>query len=466
MWSFWIKLLWLLPIGSVVCELLMSRAMYKWAFGPVYNSRVDLEEVVNRYEDTWPLVQVHMYAGAAWSVLAAMQLWTSFRRAYPAVHRWTGRVAVPMAMVSALTLVVMLFRQVGFSMLTLTCAAFFGLWMTFCVLRGWAEARAKRWAYHKAWMFRAFAMGLATGMIRVTYVSSVHLLPIVRGRPFVQHERRELFGNCFWVSWTGLAVLAEIYIDRHIDFPKTKDNATPPTVTVSTAGQLFAAVLFSLPLLTGLPQVLLSPQQIEAFVTKHANQAIAADVTSGLTRYNSFTGIPVVHVHIAAGILWMILGAHQLWTPWRREHKVLHRWAGRLAVPTVTLSMVMLFTMAYTGTILSWGGATVSVAFGTWMLVCVLRGWATARDQNWSQHKLWMTRCYVAGLGTGWTRVVLFTALALWPVELDERGTKTLFSGALWFGWVSLCGGAELTIFRQYYHRPAADDKKKKKKTN
>ena len=111
-------------------------------------------------------VLVHIVSATVYCLLGAFQFHPGLRGRHPAWHRVAGRVLVPMGLVAALS---------GLWMTTFSALPahdggllpparwVFGLGMVAALVLGFAAALRRRFDVHRAWMIRAYAIGLGAG---------------------------------------------------------------------------------------------------------------------------------------------------------------------------------------------------------------------------------------------------------------------------------------------------------------
>jgi uncharacterized membrane protein len=112
-----------------------------------------------------PLV-VHIVGATAYALAGALQLVPEFRRRHLDWHRRAGRVltvAGLLVAVSALWMTLFYERQPGTGDLLLLLRLVFGSAMAACMVLGFVSIRGGDIAAHRAWMIRAYAIGLAAG---------------------------------------------------------------------------------------------------------------------------------------------------------------------------------------------------------------------------------------------------------------------------------------------------------------
>lgn len=138
------------------------------------------------------LLPAHAALGATALLLGFLQLMPDLRNGYPRTHRWTGRIyAVSCLLGGAAGLVLALGASTG-PVTTFGFGSLAVLWMGTTTI-GWRMARTGRFADHRRWMIRSFAVTFAFVTFRLELQTGVVLL----GLPFA-------------VSYQGAAVLCWI----------------------------------------------------------------------------------------------------------------------------------------------------------------------------------------------------------------------------------------------------------------
>ncbi|MEQ1758904.1 MAG: DUF2306 domain-containing protein [Vicinamibacterales bacterium] len=152
-----------------------------------------------------PLVTfLHIVPGILFLVLAPLQFVSRIRGSRPQVHRWLGRLLLVCGGLSGIGALLLGVRLPAFGGLTTQVATFvFGI--TFLVCLGSAYARIRQWQVeaHRAWMIRAFALGLAVATVRIT--TAVLTLAFALPYPVA-------FGWSFWIGFSLNLALAELWI--------------------------------------------------------------------------------------------------------------------------------------------------------------------------------------------------------------------------------------------------------------
>lgn len=114
---------------------------------------------------------VHITSSIAYSVLGAFQFSAGVRRRWPGWHRASGRVLVPAGLAvaaSALWMTIVYPTEVNTGTLLYWSRMAFGLVMGACLVLGLLAIRSSDIRAHRAWMIRAYAVGLGAGTQVVT----------------------------------------------------------------------------------------------------------------------------------------------------------------------------------------------------------------------------------------------------------------------------------------------------------
>lgn len=146
-------------------------------------------------------IALHIGAGLVFFVLGGMQFWRALRRRAPRWHRAAGGLFIASGLVLAATGLWMNQFYSAFG----GVSKYLALWAVglalpvFLALAVRAIIRGDR-AAHRAWMIRAFAIGLGTGMQRLLLVPWFIVFGIPAG---------EVLGILIWGCWILTLALAE-----------------------------------------------------------------------------------------------------------------------------------------------------------------------------------------------------------------------------------------------------------------
>jgi uncharacterized membrane protein len=153
-------------------------------------------------------VQLHIVGASLFCVLGALQFWPGFRRRFPRWHRMAGRMLAPADIVAGLSgLWMNQFYPYGPNdgLLLYFFRLFFGAAMVLTMVLGIAAILRRDVARHRAWMMRAYAIGLGAGTQAVTQLPWILAVGLPGELP------RALLMGAAWVL--NLAV-AEWFIRR------------------------------------------------------------------------------------------------------------------------------------------------------------------------------------------------------------------------------------------------------------
>jgi uncharacterized membrane protein len=121
------------------------------------------------YQTPWAIA-LHGLSGAAFGLLGPLQFWTAFRNRFGRLHRLSGRIFVLAGVVMGLTGLRMIaaFALPDFDLTDLARALFspamlVALWLAVAAIRRRDLAR------HRAWMIRAYALGIGQSPIAFVF---------------------------------------------------------------------------------------------------------------------------------------------------------------------------------------------------------------------------------------------------------------------------------------------------------
>jgi len=120
----------------------------------------------HRYGD-FPLpLAVHIVGAIVFVLAGILQFLPRFRRRHPVWHRRAGRVLVPAGLLAAgsgLAMTLFFEAQPNSGTLLYLFRLGFGSLMVISLILGVTSIRCRDFAAHRAWMIRAYAIGLAAG---------------------------------------------------------------------------------------------------------------------------------------------------------------------------------------------------------------------------------------------------------------------------------------------------------------
>jgi len=180
----------------------------------------------NKYFSGW--MMCHMVGSATALLLGPAQFVPSLRRRYPVTHRWMGRVYAACVALGGLTSLVV---AVGVSTGPVAAVGFFLLglaWMATTVM-GVVTARQMRYAAHRRWMVRSFALAFAAVTLRI-------YLQIAFAAIGFKADVSQAYRAISWLCWVPNLIVAELYLrapERYTGVA-TADNAAAAQEAIGT----------------------------------------------------------------------------------------------------------------------------------------------------------------------------------------------------------------------------------------
>ncbi|RST30431.1 DUF2306 domain-containing protein [Sphingomonas ginkgonis] len=115
-------------------------------------------------------IGVHFLAGGLLLILGPLQLMGSIRRAYPALHRWLGRIYVAAAGIAGVggLVFILVAGTIGGPVMNVGLAGY-GVLVTLCSVKAYTEAQARRFERHRAWAIRLFSLVVGSWLFRIDY---------------------------------------------------------------------------------------------------------------------------------------------------------------------------------------------------------------------------------------------------------------------------------------------------------
>lgn len=190
------------PIG-VIAGIALCAVIALYSMRYLLGSQGPEFIMANLFRRPWLVIHV---AGATLALLVgSLQFLRRIRRERPVVHRWVGRIYVAGCIIGG---VAGLILATGASSGPIATAGFGLLAIAWIATTSfaWRAAVQGRFAEHRAWMIRSFALTCAAVTLRL-YLLILFGLPI----PFVQGYRAISF-----LCWVPNLIVAEYYLRRPI----------------------------------------------------------------------------------------------------------------------------------------------------------------------------------------------------------------------------------------------------------
>ncbi len=112
----------------------------------------------------------HLAAGGIILLLGPVQLINGFRRRWPALHRWLGRVYVLTAFVAGLGGLAFILKSGTIGGAPMNAGfGLYGVLMTVAAFETYRHARNRRFQTHRIWAIRLFALSIGSWLYRMDY---------------------------------------------------------------------------------------------------------------------------------------------------------------------------------------------------------------------------------------------------------------------------------------------------------
>jgi hypothetical protein len=168
-----------------------------------------------------PAFILHTSFGGLALLLAPWQFVGGLRRRHPRVHRWIGRAYVAAVVISGVAAYPVAFGTFAGPIASAGFALMATAWLG-TTLIAWRAVRERRYAAHRRWMIRSFALALSAVTLRLALVVPVQL----------QLDFMPMYRVTSWASWIVNLLLAELWL---------RSTAAPPAQPVAAAASHGAA---------------------------------------------------------------------------------------------------------------------------------------------------------------------------------------------------------------------------------
>lgn len=162
-----------------------------------------------RYAENPVLAYLHILPGMVYLIGAPFQVSMRFRERNLPRHRTMGRVVLISGAITGVFAIVVGFVMPFGELAEATASMVFGLYFLVSLLLAYRAIRHQSVAVHRRWMIRAFAIGMAVGLIRIV---------IGTGEAF-GIGIADSFGAAFWIAFVIMALLAELWLWLRPDPP-------------------------------------------------------------------------------------------------------------------------------------------------------------------------------------------------------------------------------------------------------
>ncbi|MEV4637290.1 DUF2306 domain-containing protein [Actinoplanes sp. NPDC049548] len=205
---------WIFPLGALVVIFLAFSLPPYLSLDPS-RSRVPQPDTLG-VAHYWTLVP-HVLFGSVALATAVLQIWPWFRQRHPAWHRRAGRVYVFGGVLPAGLTALVVGAFTPFGPVTRASNVLLALLWLGCTVTGWRRARQRRYADHRRWMIRSFALTASIISNRIWgAIAAVTLAPQL---DTTFHGDPMLFawivsGFASWLGWTLPLLVSQWWLDR------------------------------------------------------------------------------------------------------------------------------------------------------------------------------------------------------------------------------------------------------------
>ena len=166
----------------------------------------ELSKFDGRYAASPILTLLHIAPGAILLMLAPLQFSSRIRSRHIQFHRWSGRILMLAALVTALAGLYFGLRMPYGGAGEATAIALFGGFFVVAVARAFVAIRRHQVARHREWVIRAFAIAIGISTVRIVgAVFDVFLTPAGIRPP-------DVFALSLWTGWGVTLGAGELWI--------------------------------------------------------------------------------------------------------------------------------------------------------------------------------------------------------------------------------------------------------------
>jgi Predicted membrane protein (DUF2306) len=175
------------------------------------------------------LLVAHIFTATVATVTGLAQFWPWLRNNHPRVHRWVGRayffagvfpsmvLAVPVALAAPFGVS----NQAGLLMVDLAWAG--------TAIAGYRSARQRRFADHRRWMIRNYALTFSSLFSRIVQPVLALIIVSQASGPSYRGDNlaiiHDIASSSIWVGVLMVVVAAEFYIQRRYGVPRLQRPA-------------------------------------------------------------------------------------------------------------------------------------------------------------------------------------------------------------------------------------------------
>lgn len=195
---------------QITLKILMTVIGFLVLVGIMMSGLHYIREPYNAGFAKYPIVTIfHILPGTIYLALAPFQFISLIRNKWINIHIWTGRIISMFAMIVGLTAFFMAIVFPFSGLIESISVGFFAIIFLVAIIKGVVNIRAKNIALHRAWMIRAFALGLANATSRIIFLPFFFAI----SSPTLK-QVEVLFIASFISAFSAHLIFAEIWIRR------------------------------------------------------------------------------------------------------------------------------------------------------------------------------------------------------------------------------------------------------------
>lgn len=183
----------------------------------------------------YALLVTHVLFATVAMVTCCMQIWPWLRARHPGWHRRSGRVYVAAAVPAGLSALVIGAVSPFGPVAGASTLLMGSLWLAFTIV-GFRMARQRRFAEHRRWMIRSFALTMSIILSRFLGAAATIALLGYKDTHFHGDDRIVGYlagGMTTWLGWTLCLLAAEWWLERGSTAKRRARRAKRPETTES-----------------------------------------------------------------------------------------------------------------------------------------------------------------------------------------------------------------------------------------
>lgn len=199
----WWRRPWIAPLG------LLALLFLAFSLPPYATLNPALSRVPSSFPLHYPLLVGHIGFATIAMVTCCFQVWPWFRQRFPVAHRWLGRTYVFAGVLPAGVCGLIIGAGSPFGLIAAGSDVFLALLWLFFTLTGYRMARQRRFADHRRWMIRSFAL---TFSIITNRIWGIILIVVFVGQAPGPDTGQQIGPLAAWLGWTTVLLFAEWWL--------------------------------------------------------------------------------------------------------------------------------------------------------------------------------------------------------------------------------------------------------------